>query len=151
MQQLEMLETTDELRCSRCRQVKHKTEFFHHKTRKTRRDNYCRDCRNLYVKSYYAANSEKYNRNNKKYRSNNAFKLKAHTAVTKAVRRGELIKNPCEVCGEEKSEAHHSDYAKPLEVLWLCRVHHKDWHREHGEALNALTVKHWTPPKETTQ
>jgi hypothetical protein len=23
-----------------------------------------------------------------------------------------------------KSEAHHFDYAKPLEVLWICRRHH---------------------------
>lgn len=41
-----------------------------------------------------------------------------------ARRRGELISQPCEVCGALKVEAHHDDYSKPLEVRWLCRPHH---------------------------
>lgn len=45
-------------------------------------------------------------------------------------RRGKLTRQPCEVCGAESNiEAHHSDYSKPLDVNWLCREHHKEWHR----------------------
>ena len=31
----------------------------------------------------------------------------------------------CEVEGER----HHPDYSKPLDIVWLCRKHHKELHR----------------------
>lgn len=40
------------------------------------------------------------------------------------LRRGKIQRGPCAVCGEESVEAHHEDYSKPLEVVWLCRRHH---------------------------
>lgn len=40
------------------------------------------------------------------------------------VKRGKVKKQPCEVCGKTKVEAHHPDYSKPLEVRWLCQRHH---------------------------
>src|SRR4051812_39153823 len=43
-----------------------------------------------------------------------------------ALRKGVLTRQPCEVCGSEKSQAHHEDYSKPLEVRWLCRPHHTE-------------------------
>jgi ribosomal protein S27AE len=43
---------------------------------------------------------------------------------------GRLIRQPCEVCGEKKVEAHHDDYDKPLDVRWLCPAHHAETHRE---------------------
>jgi hypothetical protein len=52
----------------------------------------------------------------------------ARKAVQDAVRAGKLIRQPCEKCGELKSEGHHDDYTKPLEVRWLCRTHHTEHH-----------------------
>lgn len=51
----------------------------------------------------------------------------ARKLVAKAIRSGILIRLPCEVdtCGDSKSESHHEDYSKPLEVKWLCRSHHR--------------------------
>lgn len=57
-------------------------------------------------------------------RRRNPEKVRARDAVANAIRRGKLSRLPCEVCGEVKSEAHHGDYSKPLEVRWLCRPHH---------------------------
>jgi hypothetical protein len=61
--------------------------------------------------------------------SREPHKRKAQVAVANALRRGNLRKLPCEICGNQKSEAHHTDYSKPLDVMWLCRKHHADWHR----------------------
>jgi len=48
--------------------------------------------------------------------------------VNKAVTAGDLVRQPCEVCGAEPADGHHDDYAKPLEVRWLCRAHHRQHH-----------------------
>lgn len=59
----------------------------------------------------------------------NTEKRRAHNLVAKAVKRGILVKKPCEVCATEPAEAHHDDYTKPLEVRWLCEKHHGEHHR----------------------
>jgi len=46
------------------------------------------------------------------------------------MRNGRLPKQPCKVCGEVKTQAHHEDYSKPLEVVWLCAACHKKRHQE---------------------
>lgn len=56
-------------------------------------------------------------------------KRRATVAVHNAIKRGKMQKKPCEVCGAEKVEAHHDDYSKPLDVMWLCRKHHATLHR----------------------
>ena len=73
----------------------------------------------------------------KGYREKYPNKYKAHNAVNNAIRDGKLI-NPdcCEVCGFEKSVAHHDDYLKPFDVRWLCQGCHQIWHAVNGEALN---------------
>lgn len=40
------------------------------------------------------------------------------------LRRGKIVKGPCETCGGPGEEAHHDDYDKPLDVRWFCRKHH---------------------------
>ena len=52
---------------------------------------------------------------------------KARVAVGNAIRDGKLVRLPCLVCGNT-SEAHHPDYDRPLEVVWLCQPHHKQAH-----------------------
>lgn len=64
----------------------------------------------------------------------NGIKVKAHRQVNAAKRRGLIEQRPCEVCGDPKSEGHHASYAEPLTVMWLCRMHHRAWHRE-NEAI----------------
>jgi ribosomal protein S27AE len=81
-----------------------------------------------YVKKYRAQNPNVHRATAKKYSENNPEKIKAHNVVTYAVKTGELTRQPCEICGETKTDAHHDDYGKPLEVRWLCRKHHKQFH-----------------------
>lgn len=52
---------------------------------------------------------------------------RAQGLVQHALRSGKLQKLPCMVCGE-KAVAHHPDYDRPLDVVWLCQPHHKQAH-----------------------
>lgn len=54
----------------------------------------------------------------------------ARLKVQKAIQDGKLIREPCEICGESPAHGHHDDYGKPLAVRWLCRSHHREWHRQ---------------------
>jgi site-specific DNA-cytosine methylase len=58
---------------------------------------------------------------------------KAALKVYKALQAGRLTKpEKCETCGSSiKIEAHHSDYNKPLDVMWLCKKCHFEWHLDH--------------------
>lgn len=40
------------------------------------------------------------------------------------IQRGKIKREPCMFCGLLKVQAHHRDYAKPLQVDWVCQVHH---------------------------
>lgn len=56
-------------------------------------------------------------------------KIAARYAVSNALRDGRTKKLPCAFCGKDKGlEAHHHDYAKPLDVTWLCRPCHRRFH-----------------------
>lgn len=55
---------------------------------------------------------------------------KAQTAVGNAVRDGRLL--PWPACAlpdcNDKPHGHHPDYDRPLDVVWLCPLHHKQAH-----------------------
>jgi len=70
-------------------------------------------------------NTQRFGRHKEKYPE----KYLARLLMTKAIRRGDLVKQPCEVCGSEEVEGHHDDYSKPLAVRWLCKTHHIEHHK----------------------
>ena len=55
-------------------------------------------------------------------------RVAARYTVGNAVRDGRLRKMDCAFCGSSKTEAHHHDYAKPLDVTWLCSACHSRFH-----------------------
>lgn len=73
------------------------------------------------------------------YRGGLASDDKAHNLLEKAVAKGVVSRgSQCETCGisavkipgqRYPLEAHHDDYNKPLDVRWLCRVCHHEWHK----------------------
>jgi len=49
--------------------------------------------------------------------------------LNRAALAGRIVRGPCQVCGDPKSQGHHEDYDKPLDVIWLCAKHHAMVHR----------------------
>jgi len=58
-----------------------------------------------------------------------ALKSRARDALNYSIRYGYLVRKPCFICGSLPSDAHHKDYSKPLDVVFLCRNHHIVAHR----------------------
>jgi len=150
--------------CQRCRIEKPLSAFNPNSRMKDGRLNKCRECRKADSRAYYDANAVQIRmkaqarradpsvaERNKAYRNapdrrakamqimrdyerRNPIKVAARLAVREAVRTGQMLRQPCEVCGLAKAQAHHCDYGKPLDVRWLCTKHHAEWHK-HNEPL----------------
>lgn len=84
-----------------------------------------------YRAEYYADPSVRKQRaeNMKRYRNDPMLRSRhiARWLLNKAVKRGDVVKMPC-ACGNIKVDGHHSDYSKPLEVVWMCRSCHSKYH-----------------------
>lgn len=136
-----------EKECTGCKVVKPLDQFYK-RTRKWSRDGYyqkCKECLIAYslLQKRATYNPEKAREYSKRRTASGKAleasrrmqvlypeKYKARYECRQAIRSGKLIKQPCEVCGEAKVEAHHDDYSKPLDVRWLCKKHHSLHHRK---------------------
>jgi hypothetical protein len=144
--------------CKQCGIKKPMTEYYTHKQMADGHLNKCKSCVRSRVSNYMEANADYYKEYEKKranlphrvqarkaYDKTEAGKIArkkasknylekfplrraAHIAVGNALRDGVLTKLPCLICGDE-SEAHHPDYSRPLDVVWLCSSHHKEAHK----------------------
>jgi hypothetical protein len=82
----------------------------------------------------------------REYNEKNPEKISAQRKVRNAIKTGKLIRSPyCEICKKEcKTDGHHEDYNKPLEVIWMCsqcHLYHHQKYRMHAERLNETTSK----------
>lgn len=82
-------------------------------------------------KKYYEANKKAFIERAKKSNAKHPNERRAQAKLNHAKAKGEITQQACEVCGKLKTEAHHDDYNKPLEVRWLCRQCHAEWHSKH--------------------
>ena len=86
------------------------------------------------LEKYKTQNKDKYDeycKSKNEWAKNNRIKRNAHNKVSRALLKG-IIKRPtdCQVCGDiTKIEAHHDDYEKPLDVMWLCVPCHNERHK----------------------
>jgi len=125
-------------RCKTCNVDKSNDEFY------TGKDitRHCKECmksiwRDRWKKRNFSKESRKNHQEAKNtYKKNNPIKTKCHERVDTALDNGSVKKMPCEICGKKQVEAHHDDYSKPIEVRWLCRIHHKQHHAKHGSGIN---------------
>lgn len=89
---------------------------------------YCRGCNTEKLKKY--RNTEKgkvaIKQAAKKSYYKHYTKSMAKAKVSNAISSGKLIRpDKCSTCHKKIfTEAHHFDYSKPLDVLWLCKDCH---------------------------
>lgn len=147
---------TSSKECFKCKETKPLTEFYKHPQMGDGHLNKCKECTKKDVGKHRSENLEKireYDRQRAKNKERIALSVKvtkawraedkrrqaAHSAVARAIRNGDLTKMPCVRCGAEKVEAHHEDYDKKLEVVWLCTPCHKQRHKEIDAMLKEKT------------
>lgn len=146
--------------CKKCGVIWPLSEFYKHKRMADGHLNFCKRCvrirvgahreRNLdrvraydrhrgldprrkaEAKRYQEENRERVLGYKRSWIERNSEKRTAHKTLYKAVRRGDVTRLPCQICGSsEVVHAHHDDYSKPLEVTWLCPKHHGEVHRRY--------------------
>lgn len=131
--------------CTECGLEKPISEFNKRRSNKDGYQDRCRSCFSKYNKARYHADPSRFIADVRKYRESNkenVFETRmrmceknpnrknANMALDYAVKLGYIEKpDHCLGCGcpteESRVTAHHHDYAKPLEVLWLCSKCHR--------------------------
>ena len=149
-----------EYQCKKCKKTKNEAEFYKNNTyksgrfskciecckqyysdneeheRKVRRERYLRNRkknarqRREYAKEYYKKHKKDWIEKARVAKRKYPEKWKARQDLRNAVASGKIEKLPCEICGNLKSQGHHEDYSKPLEVKWLCAKHHAELHSQ---------------------
>ena len=135
-------------KCFKCQIEKPLSEFYRHGEMADGHLNKCKDCAKRDVRLHRIENDSVREYDRRRYKEQphrkargaicskawavaHPERAKAQSAVSNAVRDKRLFKQPCEVCGTTvRLHAHHDDYSKPLEVRWLCAMHH---HRHHAK------------------
>lgn len=115
---------TDEAKLTLC------YKYFSKKANELRSYYYCRDCNKDRRNKYNSVNRDVLNKNVTKSNLKYPEKKYAREQVKSALKTGRLVKQPCGICGEQISQAHHTDYSKPLEVQWLCSGCHAELHKK---------------------
>ncbi len=112
--------------CGDCKQNETETEFY-------AVGSYCKPCHRKRSAAWSAKNSKRkleINRNWRgKHHDRRRIMLACSNAFWTAIRQGKINRGTeCTFCGAtENIEGAHTDYDKPLEVIWLCRSCHRIW------------------------
>ena len=131
--------------CISCHKTKPFAEFYSHKKMADGYLNKCKECVKAYsrkrrfdpdcrekILAYDRARGYRQGTEyQKRRRLENPEKYKANYMISNALRGGRLLKpEVCAHCSTATSriEAHHPDYSRPLEVVWLCSQCHSQLH-----------------------
>ena len=101
--------------CSKCNNLIEENRINHSR--------YCRLCGNYVLRTHRKKHSELSEEDRKK--------ANCRSYVNVYIRRGKIKKESCVICKSNiKIQAHHLDYNKPLEVIWLCKDCHYKAHQD---------------------
>lgn len=128
-------------KCGQCKIIKPIREFYSNKSRNDGVTQYCKPCCNSRLKIWNKTHREYINNLQRKWSKRNRKKVserllkyvhkypekyRAHWLVRMAIKRNNLKKENCAICDSINVHAHHEDYDYPLDVVWLCPLHHKN-------------------------
>jgi hypothetical protein len=131
--------------CKNCKEPKPLHDFFRQAATSDGHQARCKDCEKIRAQKKYEASKEiRKSQMRENFEANRSLyyqrqsvlakkypdRTKARQAVSNAVYRKELVKSPCVFCANVKSEAHHPDYSRPLDVVWMCRRCHRILHAQ---------------------
>jgi len=136
--------------CFVCKKIKNINEFHSNKNsndgfrysckictltmnKKWKKDNY--DINLISNRRWIKLNPDKireYKRNHKaRFKKRHPEIVSAWSAIYRAVRDGKIKSKPCVQCGGINNiHAHHPDYSKPLDIIWLCYYCHRKLHAD---------------------
>lgn len=136
--------TKNDVHIHRSENIERIQEYDRERGKLQHRKENCTIYRKNHLEEFAARNREYYHRDpsrvlaaKKLWAESNPEKRHAHNLVNAAVRDGKLLRLPCSVCNNQKSEAHHEDYSRPLDVVWLCRKHHAELHEQRHDYRRA--------------
>ena len=135
--------------CFKCQVEQPITEFYRHARMSDGHLNKCKTCARRDVAENYRARRSYYQEyerqrfqreerkaqakaSRRRRRQRHPEKERARLKTRRAIARGILQRQPCEVCGDTQVQAHHVDYSQPLQVQWLCFKHHR---QQHGQIM----------------
>ena len=141
--------------CIMCGALKPLEDYYKHRAMADGRLGRCKACHRSEMRKVRANNIERYReydrtrgktdgrkkmynlKNKKKIASAGPQYMASHYAVSRAVKSGKLIRpDHCSKCLVQCfPQAHHDDYNKPLDVMWLCPICHAHRHRELGKLI----------------
>ena len=146
-------------RCSRCGESKPTRSFYKHARSVDGLRGQCKDCERSYQqtengravrvaanaryratsrgRAKCAATALRYKttikeRGATRYYDRFPERIRAVNALNHAIRADRMMREPrCSTCGKiARTDAHHDDYSKPLDVRWLCRSCHLNHHNQ---------------------
>ena len=127
----------DTKKCTKCKKVQSIDMFCTNRFLEDGKSIWCRSCRTKSRMDWYRRNKAKHHAAQKRwyekrgrirYEKVGERKREIYREVRKAVKNGTIKKTSCVICGKLPTEGHHSDYGKPLDVIWLCIRHHNQAH-----------------------
>lgn len=113
-------------KCSCCKEQKEFVFFNIDKTNVSGYSTYCKPCKKQKDRVRQLTRIVDKTKKNQ-WRKEFPERKNAQAKVYRALLSGKLTKQPCFLCGEI-AEAHHPDYSRPLDVVWLCASHHRQAH-----------------------
>lgn len=126
-------------RCSACSEIKAHAEFSKNSTSTDKKNSRCKFCSSYFNR---LRPQKKYHQVGRIFTYKpDKVKFAARNALRYAIKSGKIAKYPCEKCGEIKSQGHHTDYSKPLDVVWLCSKHHHEIHRKYRNPLKPSSFR----------
>lgn len=132
-------------RCPKCGEDKPLSEYYKDKHQSSGVTSVCMECKRAYSKKYLSTENGLKKKNEwlkHRYHIQDKEKQLARGKLKHAINIGKVSKpSECSSCRREylskDLHGHHTNYKRPLDVVWLCQICHK---AEHGKIVDTSLV-----------